>query len=218
MMVVYESTWFCWEVQGLEQGKFLQMRSFRVLAFPCLASLALVERRAWTCGDAFCGSWPHITNRRIASSVPRRGYYLSAELCVGWILSQENIEAWMYAHGVQSSEILSQGGRQRGLSILGIERRQWWVGGRWWKRQRVTTGLACKAWPGQQVAGWGNHVVLNSAQRERFWAKRHRPQGAPSRYWLHGKGRSPCGRYGGHRPTENHSGAQFDLSSGLVTR
>ena len=85
MMVVYESTWFCWEVQGLEQGKFLQMRSFRVLAFPCLASLALVERRPWTCGDAFCGSWPHITNRRIASSVPRRGFYLDAELCVGWI-------------------------------------------------------------------------------------------------------------------------------------
>ena len=110
-MVVYESTWFCWEAQGLEQGKFLQMRSFRVLAFLCLASLALVEHRAWTCGDAFCGSWPHITNRRIASSVPRNGgCCLFAELCVGWILEEEDIEAWMDAHGVQSFETLIQEG------------------------------------------------------------------------------------------------------------
>eukprot|EP00434_Breviolum_minutum_P006412 symbB.v1.2.005659.t1/scaffold327.1/size259883/12 len=117
------------QVQGLEQGKFLQMRSFRVLAFPCLASLALVERRAWTCGDAFCGSWPHITNRRIASSVPRRGYYLSAELCVGWILNQENIEAWMYAHGVQSSEILSQGGDKEDYPSLELsDDSDEWVG------------------------------------------------------------------------------------------
>ena len=97
-------------VQGLEQGKFLQMshrnttylsaRSFRVLAFPRLASLALLELWARTCGDAFCGSRPHITNRRMAR-ITLRHDYCKADLCVGWILNEENVEAWAVAHGVK---------------------------------------------------------------------------------------------------------------------
>ena len=97
-------------VQGLEQGKFLQMRietrhphlsarSFRVLVF-FLVSLALLELRARTCGDAFCGSRPHITNRRMAR-ITLRGDYYKADLCVGWILKEEDVEAWAVAHGVK---------------------------------------------------------------------------------------------------------------------
>ena len=102
-------------------------------------------------------------------------------------------------------------------------RRQWWLGGRWWKRQRVTTGLACKKcrWL-QRHRQVGTHLGLNSVQGWQFddrleisGAKGHRPQVAPSRYWLHGKGRSPCGRYGEQRPTANHCGARLlSLSSG----
>ena len=101
-------------VQGLEQGEFLQMpietrhrhlsaRSFRVLAFPCLAWLALVEIWARTCGDTFCGSRPHIRNRRMASITLMRSYNGDSTLYAGWLLQEEDIEAWMDEHGVHSS-------------------------------------------------------------------------------------------------------------------
>jgi len=71
-------------VQGLEQIppriETMSARSFRVLAFPCLASLALLELWARTCGDAFCGSRPHITNRRMARITLHPGIVLFQRL------------------------------------------------------------------------------------------------------------------------------------------
>ena len=91
-------------VQGLEQIppriETMSARSFRVLAFPCLASLALLELWARTCGDAFCGSRPRITNRRMAR-ITLQGSYCRADLCVGWILNEKDVEAWAVAHGVK---------------------------------------------------------------------------------------------------------------------
>ena len=97
-------------VQGLEKGEFLQMRietrhrhlsvhSFRFLAFPCLVSLALVELWALTCGCAFSFRFSSL------KSLKFEGEAYIAHLCVGWVLKEKDVEAWMDAHGVHSSQI-----------------------------------------------------------------------------------------------------------------
>ena len=96
-------------VQGLEQIppriETMSARSFRVLAFPCLASLALLELWARTCGDAFCGSRPRITNRRMAR-ITLQGSYCRADLCVGWILNEKDVEAGRLRTGSNGTKTL----------------------------------------------------------------------------------------------------------------
>jgi len=84
----------------VEKGEFLQMRIetrhrhlsvlLRFLAFPCLASLALVELWALTCGCAFSFRFSSLNNLSPTSAL---------------VLKEKDVEAWMDAHGLHSSHI-----------------------------------------------------------------------------------------------------------------
>ena len=133
-------------VQGLEQGKFLQMRietrhrhlsarSFRVLAFPCpklkqSKRRHLLELWARTCGDAFL--WKPATHHE-----PAHGPYYPPGA-----LFQSRSLRWA---DLKWEGCWSLGGcarDQMGPVLLRVWW-QWWVGGRWWKKHRAT-GLAYK--------------------------------------------------------------------------